>query len=330
MLKSSRSVIADARNMVGIPPSWHAGGAALAGSIGYGGAQSRLTALPELKQLPQAQPSQAGAGSWRPWQAAESSRAATEEDDDEGGEACHRKMVAKELERLSVLLGAAPGAQLADGHTSWRLVAEQLRALCEHQRGGGHGPQVPETTFGGDNRKQQLDVLERENAKCKRYIQRQRAYIEKLQSERKRYAEQKAAVEFTLAEVLAGRGQEAAALLQGVAKNSAPANARADSCILDASAASQQEDVALAAELVAAKAELAALRTAQTGRNAELAALQARKAAQQYRTPSGCGWRGSCGGTTRGHAAAARYDADIRVDGGGRTAKECSHDRPQQ
>eukprot|EP01051_Picozoa_sp_SAG22_P003971 SAG22_NODE_204_length_15309_cov_12.747206_5_plen_391_part_00 len=144
-------------------------------------------------------------------------------------EARQRKAVAKELSKLQAALGGGPRdsaglENCANTAQFLQLSAERLRGLRQQAAGQAAkpAPAAPpaEAVEGWQAEKQALEErlrkLEAENSKCKRYIQRQRANIEKLQSERKRYAEEKAQSDFKLVEALAGRGDEAAALLQGV------------------------------------------------------------------------------------------------------------------
>ena len=123
-----------------------------------------------------------------------------------------RKAVGKELAKLQFYIGPdGPGRIEDPGDTVQflRLVAERLRRMRQT-----HVPAASAAPPGRPAEEQaeldeKLKRLALENAKCKRYIQRQRANIEKLQTERKRYAEEKAQSDFKLVEALAGRDPDA-------------------------------------------------------------------------------------------------------------------------
>eukprot|EP01052_Picozoa_sp_SAG31_P001823 SAG31_NODE_61_length_29286_cov_444.645973_16_plen_251_part_00 len=212
---SGSSVLSEARNMVGMPaiPPLHRS------PLKYGRPNPNpprlqsLHALPELKPVHKTSPLLAGTQS-------QSVDNKTVSD----AELRCRNSIERELSKLQSVLGAADhtatssSANPGTGPNVNELqflqgIVEKLKTLRgKYQESAKAGNSEEAVT----DLQQKVKKLEQDNAKCRRYIQRQRANIEKLQGERKKYAEEKAQFEFKLVEALAGRGQEAAALLQGV------------------------------------------------------------------------------------------------------------------
>ena len=144
------------------------------------------------------------------------------------------KLMGEVSDELAKLSSAVPGGMLQDAntarstHTEIAPFLQSVLSELKETRGRLGAARIDDPgsvrTALAENNKEMADLtaklkaLEQENARLRRYGQRAKTAVEKLQKERGRMASDLAAAEFKLKEAVAGRGTDADKLLTGPTK----------------------------------------------------------------------------------------------------------------
>jgi chromosome segregation ATPase len=144
------------------------------------------------------------------------------------------KLMAEVSDELAKLSSAVPGGMPQDASTA-RSTHKELAPFLQSVLGqlketrgrlgavwiddaGSAGPALADNSKEMAELTAKMKALEQENARLRRYGQRAKTAVDKLQKERGRMASDLAAAEFKLKEAVAGRGTEADKLLTGPTK----------------------------------------------------------------------------------------------------------------